>query len=80
MAIHITSSTKLYRPRPTSKLALKILIKHELEQQGPDADLNHIDTSKITDMFYLFEGFCVGGFSIGNIKIDKCGGARVPVA
>ena len=66
MAIHITSSSKLYRPRPASRFALKILIQQELEEQGPDAYLNHIDTSLITDMSYLFENFY-----IRNIKIDE---------
>ena len=31
------------------------IIEQELKRQGPDADLNFIDTSKITDMSYLFQ-------------------------
>lgn len=52
--------------RPKTKEELRKLIKKELKRQGPDADLNFIDTSKITDMSELFEGLYVG-----NIKIDK---------
>lgn len=52
--------------RPKTKEELRNIIEKELERQGPDADLNFIDTSKITDMSELFEGLYVG-----NIKIDK---------
>ena len=51
--------------KPTTKDELSSLIGEELNRQGPDADLNHIDTSLITDMSELFEG-C----NIRNIKID----------
>ena len=66
MAIHITSKTKSLRLQPTSKDELRSIIEQELELQGPDADLNFIDTSEITDMSYLF-----WGLNIGNIKIDQ---------
>lgn len=52
--------------RPKTKEELRNIIEKELERQGPDADLNFIETSKITDMSELFEGLYVG-----NIKIDK---------
>lgn len=52
--------------RPKTKEELRNIIEKELERQGPDADLNFIDTSNITDMSELFEGLYVG-----NIKIDK---------
>ena len=51
---------------PTNAGQLKAVIKSELEHQGPDADLNHIDTSAITDMSKLFEFL-----QIENIKIDE---------
>lgn len=65
MAIHITSKTKQFKIRPTSKAELRSSIEQELERQGPDADLNFIDTSEITDMERLF---C--GLKIGRIKIE----------
>lgn len=65
--LKITSKTKpLYRPKPESKEQLHSIIKDELERQGPDADLNFIDTSLITDMSMLF-----WWIKIGNIKIDQ---------
>ena len=65
--LKITSNTKpLYRPKPESKEQLQSIIKDELERQGPDADLNFIDTSLITDMSMLF-----WWIKIGNIKIDQ---------
>lgn len=64
--LKITSNTQSYRPVPASKDELISIIKDELESQGPDADLNHIDTYKVTDMSYLF-----ANKNIGNIKIDK---------
>lgn len=72
MALHITSKTRpLYVPerayqRPTSKEQLKSIIQDELRLQGPDADLNHIDVSEITNMSWLF---CY--ISIRDIKIDR---------
>ena len=65
MSIHITSNTRSLCIRPTSKAELRSLIKQELERQGPDADLNFIDVSQITNMARLF-----GGLKIGNIKIE----------
>lgn len=66
MPIHITSKSKSLRVRPTSKEQLQSIIKDELARQGPDADLNFIDTSLITDMSELF-----WPFDISNIKIDE---------
>lgn len=65
MAIHITSHTKSLQIRPTSKAELRSLIKQELQRQGPDADLNFIDTSKITDMSNLF-----WSLNVRKIKIE----------
>ena len=52
--------------RPTTKEELRAIIEQELERQGRDADLNHIDVSGITDMSSLFEDM-----DVRNIKIDK---------
>ena len=34
---------------------IKDIIKSEIERLGLNADLNHIDTSKVTDMCYMFD-------------------------
>lgn len=67
MAIHITSKTKSLRLKPAHGVELKEIIEQELRSQGPDADLNFIDTSLVTDMNGLFYGF----MGIKNIKIDE---------
>ena len=65
--IKVTSKTKpLDRPSPTSKDELRQFIEQELERQGPDADLNHIDVSGIDNMSFLFNKL-----NIRNIKIDE---------
>ena len=66
MSLRITSATKSTRVCTTTKDDLRDLIEQELKHQGPDADLNHIDTSAITDMSKLFLGL-----AIRNIKIDE---------
>ena len=66
MLLHITPTTKSVHIRPKTKDELKRLIDAEITRQGPDADLNFIDTSLITSMYMLF---CDTG--IRNIKIDQ---------
>ena len=44
-----------YNYHPKNKEELKDIIKQLLDKRGPDADLNDIDTSKITDMSHLFQ-------------------------
>lgn len=63
--LKITSNTKPLRLQPSTFDELRAIIEQELKQQGPDADLNFIDTSLITDMSKLF---CK--LNIRNIKID----------
>jgi conserved domain protein len=58
--------TNVNKVTPKTKEELRKLIYKELKRQGPDADLNFIDTSMITDMSELFEAL-----NIINIKIDK---------
>ena len=65
--LKITSKSKSAILTPTSKEQLQSIIEDELERQGPDANLNHIGTSEITDMSYLF----VNNNTIRNIKIDE---------
>lgn len=65
--LKITSNSKLLsKTKPESKDELQALIFKELNKQGPDADLNFIDTSEITDMSWLFHNL-----GIGNIQIDE---------
>lgn len=65
--LKITSNSKLLsKTKPESKDELQALIFKELNEQGPDAYLNHIDTSEITDMSWLFHNL-----GIGNIQIDE---------
>lgn len=66
MPLHITTYTKSVKVRPKTKDELRNLIFCEVSKQGSDADLNFIDTSKITDMSNLFVYL-----SIRNIKIDQ---------
>ncbi len=68
MGIHIRSSTRSLIIHPKNKAELQSIIEDELERQGPDADLNHIDTEEITDMSLLF---CNPYISVRNIKIDQ---------
>lgn len=51
---------------PTTWEELRTIIEYELERQGQDADLNHIDVSGVTDMSDLFREL-----DIRHIKIDK---------
>lgn len=64
--LRITQKTKSARVIPQTKDELRDLIINELDRQGPDADLNHIDVSKITNMCMLFDKL-----NIRNIKIDS---------
>ena len=54
--LHINKDTgnRHYNYHPKTKNELKELIKKLIKERGNDADLNDIDTSKITDMTSLF--------------------------
>ena len=65
--LRITSTTKSASITPSTKDELKSVIEAEIERQGPDADLNFIDTSLITDMACLF----INCPDVRNIKIDQ---------
>lgn len=60
--------------QPKTTYELRCILEEELERQGPDADLNFIDTSLITNMYDLFVDLFDTNYntlSIRNIKIDK---------
>ena len=48
------SSFSTYSCQPTSKEELASIIDLRITKEGPNCDLNDIDTSLITDMGYLF--------------------------
>ena len=65
--LKITSNTKSANILiPTTKDELIDIINQELDKQGRDANLNHIDTYKITDMSFLFKDY-----DIRRIEIDE---------
>ena len=55
---YINEALKLGKPRykyrPKTKKELQELLRQLIEERGNDGDFNDIDTSKITDMSYLF--------------------------
>ena len=55
--LKINSNSKIneYSYHPKDKKELQDLIKQLIGERGENANLNDIDTSKITDMSYLFE-------------------------
>ena len=58
----IRAYDKYFKYFPTSTKELVKIIKTEVEKKGWNCSLNHIDTSKITDMTQLFSG---DGFNDG---------------
>ena len=60
--------------RPKTTYELRCILEEELVRQGPDADLNFIDTSLITDMYDLFVDLFDINYNVlkpRNIKIDQ---------
>ena len=58
--LKITSKTKVdkkpkYNYHPKTKKELKNLINQLIKERGNEGDFNDIDTSKITDMTYVFD-------------------------
>jgi surface protein len=65
------TQVKTYKYSPKSLDELKNIIKDILKEEGPDANLNIIDVSDITNMNGLFNIMELGKpIEIGNIKID----------
>ena len=63
---------KEYAPKIGNDNNIKNLVRDEIERLGKDADLNHIDVSKVTHMVLLFcdTDFCgdVSGWDVSNVK------------
>ena len=61
-----------YSCRPTSKNELKEIIKERISKEGPNCNLNDIDTSLITSMAGLFEDSSFNGdiskWNVSNVK------------
>ena len=66
------SNISFYSCQPKDKEELKELIKERISKEGSDCDLNDIDTSKITDMSYLFYDSNFNGdiskWNVSNVK------------
>ena len=50
------SEWSAYSCQPKTKKELEQIIENRISKEGPNCDLNDIDTSLITDMSYLFYG------------------------
>ena len=66
------SSFSSYSCRPTSKNELKEIIKERISKEGPNCNLNDIDTSLITSMAGLFDDSNFNGdiskWDVSNVK------------
>ena len=60
-----------YKYFPQTKEELKDIIKHRIEKEGNNVDLNDIDVSKITDMSGLFRGFDDFNGDISNWDVSN---------
>jgi len=67
--LKINSKSKIskYTYHPEDKDELQDLIKQLIKERGEEADLNDIDTSKITDMSYLFSD-TIHGYGLYNFN------------
>ena len=67
---NINSKILVRRYFPKTKEELVQIIKAEVKKNGWNCDLNHIDTSKITDMSYLFSSNCYYGYNLEKFNGD----------
>ena len=74
-ALKITKDSKVknaYKYHPKNRLDLINCIREELTEQGPDADLNCIDTANVVDMSFLFNDVNLDNkYVIRNIDISE---------
>ena len=69
--LHINKDTgNNHNYHPKTRDELKELVDKLIKERGDDADLNDIDTSKITDMSYLFYEFEFNG-DISNWDVSN---------
>ena len=61
---------KGYTVQPQTKDELAAIIYKTCQEKGWDCDLNSIDTSKITDMSFLFSGDAKGGYGLEHFNGD----------
>ena len=72
--LHINKDTgnHSYNYHPKTRDELKELVDKLIKERGNDADLNDIDTSKITDMSYMFYTSKFNGdisnWDVSNVK------------
>ena len=71
---NITEKLKISKNKyslfPETRDELVEMIKEEIKQNGNECDLNHIDTSKITDMSFLFSGDYDLSFGLNEFNGD----------
>ena len=60
----------VYSCQPNNKDELEEIIKERIKSEGPECDLNDIDTSNITDMSYLFSELDFNG-DISNWNVSN---------
>lgn len=62
------SANSIVTYKPSSRKELRDIIIKLLEEEGPDADLNCINTTKITDMNHLFARI---SSKVGNVNVNR---------
>ena len=76
--INIKDYRRFVKPSvtPVDKEELKLIIEDTIKKEGNRCDLNFIDTSKITDMSYLFTDSKFNGdiskWDVSNVKNMEC--------
>ena len=70
--LKISKIERKYKPKTKEEL-VKIMIE-EIETNGPDCSLNHIDVSNITDMSYLFRGGNANKYQMGHPILSEFDG------